>query len=469
MIGGATANGTSGHAMRPSMNALFKSAGVLVAAAVAVVAAALPATAATGSPLSPDNACSNPILAQNATGWAVSFGGNGSRVAVADHSAAKFAFQVTTTASVSIMTLPAVAVAAGQKWTFAADSQVTGGGRVTLAVDFYSATSRRLAHVTGSATNAGTAWTRATLATTAPATAARAVVSQTATLTRGARWSGTACDYARATTTPPTTTTTTPPATTTTTTTTPPPTTTATTTTTTTTTATTTVPPTTTTPPPPPSPGDGTQAATVLGWGTPVDGDEFTGTALDTSRWGVYDGPGHNGNGKRRPSQIAVANGVMTMSGTADGTTGGMEFKRDRLYGRWETRMQVPPGDSRYHPVLILWPEAEDWPVGGEVDYAETAAGSSTVDFFLHYSASNKQTMASKTLDITQWHNYAVEWTSTGIRGYIDGVLWFTDTNPAHLPPRSMHQTIQLDWFPSGATSTRPSAMNVAWMRYYSL
>ena len=207
----------------------------------------------------------------------------------------------------------------------------------------------------------------------------------------------------------------------------------------------------------------------MLGWGAPVDGDEFTGSALDTGRWNAYDGPGHNGNGKRRPSQITVANGVMTMSGTADGTTGGMEFDRGRLYGRWETRMQVPNGDSRYHPVLILWPDAEDWPQGGEVDYAETAAGSSTVDFFLHYSASNKQTMASKTLDISQWHNYAVEWTSTGIRGCIDGTLWFTDTNPAHLPPRSMHQTIQLDWFPSGATSTRPSAMNVAWMRYYAL
>jgi len=453
------------------MNALFKSAGVLVAAAVAVVAAALPATAATGSPLSANNACPNPVLAQNATGWAVTFGGNGARVAVADHSTAKFAFQIATNSPASIMTLPAAAVTAGQKWTFAADSQITGGGRVTLAVDFYSSTSRRLAHVTGSATNAGTAWARATLATTAPATAARAVVSQTATLTRGARWASTACDYAPVTT-PPTTTTKTPTTTPTTTTTTPPPTTTTTTTTPppTTTTTTTTVPPTTTTtPPPPPPPGDGTEAATVLGWGAPVDGDEFAGTALDTSRWGAYDGPGHNGNGKRRPSQITVANGVMTMSGSADGTTGGMEFKRDRLYGRWETRMQVPAGDSRYHTVLILWPEAEDWPVGGEVDYAETAAGSSTVDFFLHYSASNKQTMASRTIDITQWHNYAVEWTSTGIRGYIDGTLWFTDTNPAHLPPRSMHQTIQLDWFPSGATSTRPSAMNVAWMRYYSL
>ena len=60
------ANSPSRHAMRPVMNALFKSAGVLVAATVAVVAAALPATAATGSPLSANNACPNPALAQNA-------------------------------------------------------------------------------------------------------------------------------------------------------------------------------------------------------------------------------------------------------------------------------------------------------------------------------------------------------------------------------------------------------------------
>ena len=107
------------------MNALFKSAGVLVAATAAAVATALPATAATGSPLSANNACPNPVLAQNATGWAVTFGGNGSRVAVADHSTAKFAFQIATNSPASIMTLPAAAVTAGQKWTFAADSQIT--------------------------------------------------------------------------------------------------------------------------------------------------------------------------------------------------------------------------------------------------------------------------------------------------------------------------------------------------------
>lgn len=457
------------------MNALLKSAGVLAAAAVGVVVVAVPATASTGSTLSSGDTCANPVLAQNATGWGVSSGGTGSRVAITDHAAARFAYRVATSSRAPVMTLPAPAVTAGQKLTFAVDSQISSGGKVSVAVDFYNSRSFRVAHVTGTPVNVGSAtWGRASLSTTVPSGAVRAVVSQTATLTRGAQWSSTACDYAPTVVTPPTSPTTTRPTTTrpttTTMTTTAPP---ATTTTRTTPPTMTTTPPTTTTTPPtttpPPGPDDGAQAATALGWGTPIDGDEFDGAALDTTKWSPYNSPGHGGNGLRRPSQITVSGGVMTMSGTADGTTGGMEFMPGRLYGRWETRMQVPRGDSRYHPVLILWPDAEDWPAGGEVDYAEMTCASTSVDFFLHYSSSNKQTNASKALDITQWHNYAVEWTSTGIRGYIDGVLTFTDTTVSHLPPRAMHQTMQLDWFPNGSTPSTPSSMNVAWTRYYAV
>jgi hypothetical protein len=197
-----------------------------------------------------------------------------------------------------------------------------------------------------------------------------------------------------------------------------------------------------------------------------VDGDEFA--TLNTAKWGLYDSPGHGGNGLRRPSQISVANGVLTIAGTSTGTTGGMSMSPGRKYGRWETRMQVPKGDYRYHPVALLWPDAENWPVGGEVDYAETTAAASDVDFFLHYSAQNRTRNASKVLDLTQWHNYAVEWTATGIRGYIDGVQFFSDTTPAELPPGPMHQTLQLDWFPNGSTPTTPSQMNVAWVRVYN-
>ena len=68
--------------------------------------------------------------------------------------------------------------------------------------------------------------------------------------------------------------------------------------------------------------------------------------------------------------------------------------------------------------------------------------------------------------DTTQWHNYAVEWTPTGITGYIDGVQAFRDTDTAHLPSGSMHQTVQLDWFPDG-TATKVSTMSVDWVRVY--
>ena len=88
--------------------------------------------------------------------------------------------------------------------------------------------------------------------------------------------------------------------------------------------------------------------------------------------------------------------------------------------------------------------------------------------FFQHYSCQNRQTYAKKAVDATQWHNYAVEWTSKGIVGYMDGVEWFRDTDPAHLPPGSMHQTIQLDWFPDGST-TRTSSMQVDWVRVYDV
>jgi hypothetical protein len=40
--------------------------------------------------------------------------------------------------------------------------------------------------------------------------------------------------------------------------------------------------------------------------------------------------------------------------------------------------------------------------------------------------------------------------------GTADGITG--GSNLSHLPPGAMHQTIQLDWFPSGATATTPSS-----------
>lgn len=216
---------------------------------------------------------------------------------------------------------------------------------------------------------------------------------------------------------------------------------------------------------------DGVQAAVLRGWGRVVAGDEFSYVgAPDPQKWKLYDGLGHAGKGIRSPKAWNVANGVATVSGNVSGTTGGMSATfAQQKYGRWETRMKTSVRDPKYHPVVLLWPNGNTSPNCAEVDYAEALTETTMVKFALHYACAGPysyQTRAARTIDVTQWHNYAVQWTSTGITGYIDGILWFSDTNPAHLPTVGMHQTLQLDWFPNG-TATKPTQMQVDWVRVY--
>ena len=220
-------------------------------------------------------------------------------------------------------------------------------------------------------------------------------------------------------------------------------------------------------PTPTPS-GDGTTAAAKFNWGTPISGDEFNYTGPpDANKWNVYNSPGHSGNGIRSPQQVTVDGSKMVINGSADGTTAGMGARLgSQKYGRWEVRA-AGSGDNEYHMVSILWPDSENWPCDGEIDYAETSGGWKNIKFFHHYSCDNKQTSASNSLDVSQFHNYAVDWSPNGIIGYVDGVQWFRDTDPAHQPPGSMHQTLQLDWFPD-STANGTAEMRVDWVRVYA-
>ncbi|MFT4029248.1 MAG: glycoside hydrolase family 16 protein [Protaetiibacter sp.] len=214
--------------------------------------------------------------------------------------------------------------------------------------------------------------------------------------------------------------------------------------------------------------GDSASAAVRYGWGTVAGGDEFAYTgAPSSSNWSVYDSVGHAGNGVRSPSAFSVSGGVVRVSGDANGTTGGMAARFDSsTYGKWEVRMRVSQRDPKYHPVLLLWPNSNSWPCDGEVDFAEGWAATDVVNFVLISGCEKTVTRTNQTIDQTAWHNYAVEWNSTTMIGYIDGVEFFRDTTASHLPPGPMHLCIQLDWFPDGS-ATSPSWMEVDWVRFY--
>ncbi|MCO1656008.1 glycoside hydrolase family 16 protein [Pseudonocardia humida] len=217
--------------------------------------------------------------------------------------------------------------------------------------------------------------------------------------------------------------------------------------------------------------GDDTSAAKLLGWGEPVYTETFDGELGD--EWQLYDGVGHGDNGRRSPEAISVDDGLLTITGDTEGTTGGMALDIGQMYGRWEGRVQAPPTDETYNALLLLWPDAEDWPEGGEVDFMEmTDPTRQKTKFFLHYSEDDLKIEGEVVADATQWRNWAVEWTPEHIVAYLDGKEWFRTEQTDALPPRPMHLTIQLDWFPEQGdedptNDVENSQMHVDWIRQY--
>jgi hypothetical protein len=134
--------------------------------------------------------------------------------------------------------------------------------------------------------------------------------------------------------------------------------------------------------------------------------------------------------------------------------------------------VRAPAGDPTYNALLLLWPDAENYPVGGEIDFMEMTDNTrQSTDLFLHYGAEDSQVHGEVKIDATQWHNWAVEWTPQGVTTYVDGKRWYHTADTSILPPGPMHLCIQLDWFPGEGHGggVRPSEMQVDWVRQYAV
>lgn len=211
----------------------------------------------------------------------------------------------------------------------------------------------------------------------------------------------------------------------------------------------------------------GATAADAQGWGIPNRTDDFTGPGVSDA-WYVYDGSGHANNGRRTPAAISVGESVLTITGDAAGNSAGMAWKQGQMYGRWEVCARSPQGSANYHPVLLLWPDAEDWPIGGEIDFMEIwDASRQKVDIALHYDVDDKRDIGVIDIDATQWHSWAIEWTPERITAYVDGREWWHSTDTAKFPPRPMHLCIQLDNF--GGDVSQGGQMQVDWAQRYGL
>jgi beta-glucanase (GH16 family) len=195
------------------------------------------------------------------------------------------------------------------------------------------------------------------------------------------------------------------------------------------------------------------------GW-TLVWSDEFnagSGTGADTTKWNLVNKGDGFGNNElefytnRTENAYHDGNGFLVIKAIKESymgreyTSARLESngKFERLYGRFEARMQLPRGQGIWPAFWMLGNDigTVSWPNCGEIDIMENIGKEPTmVHGSLHgpgYSGGNplgqSYTLPNGQKFADGFHVFAVEWELNVVRFYVDDTLYGTKT-PADTP-----------------------------------
>jgi ABC-type phosphate transport system substrate-binding protein len=196
---------------------------------------------------------------------------------------------------------------------------------------------------------------------------------------------------------------------------------------------------------------------------------DFTGSSLPRG-WSAYSGtPSGDPGGQFGSAHAVVGAGMLSLNTWEDPAynnewvTGGVcDCGNSPTYGAFFVRSRVT--GSGPTSVELLYPNS-GWPP--EVDFYETAGGTSQNVATVHWGSSNSQYHSYANADLTQWHTWGVIWTATSITYTLDGQVFDTVTDSeAQLPNVPMHLALQQQtWCASGwACPTVPASMQVDWV-----
>jgi hypothetical protein len=118
-------------------------------------------------------------------------------------------------------------------------------------------------------------------------------------------------------------------------------------------------------------------------------------------------------------------------------------YLRTLLYGRYVVRARWDPLSS-YHISFLLWPDSNQWPRDGEIDYPEANMASSDVSAFMHWqngTSGRDQDAYDVHIDPQQWHTYEIDWLPSSVSFYLDGQRIGTSTT--NVPDTPMHWVLQ--------------------------
>lgn len=166
--------------------------------------------------------------------------------------------------------------------------------------------------------------------------------------------------------------------------------------------------------------------------------DEFSGTALDGSKWnpnwlgcsGCVTPPVNSAEeAAYSPSQVSVGGGYLHLKAIQQSTTvNGKTYpyvsglvesngKAQFTYGAFEARIYTPASGTQIANWPAFWTDGQNWPADGEMDVMEGLSGSACYHF--HSSAGGPGGCAPGSY--TGWHTYGAEWKQGAVTYYYDG------------------------------------------------
>ena len=180
--------------------------------------------------------------------------------------------------------------------------------------------------------------------------------------------------------------------------------------------------------------------------GTLLFADEFSGSAVDRTRWTLYTGEVYNSELQeyvddsvnayiaRGAEAAGASDGALVITARRrageTGRPGRAEFTSARLHGRQlhrfgtvAARIKLPAGTGLWPAFWLLG--AGDWPAHGEIDVMENVGDPTWVSVALHgpgYSGNTPLTQrwTLPGSDVTAWPEYAVTWTADSVVFRVD-------------------------------------------------
>lgn len=176
--------------------------------------------------------------------------------------------------------------------------------------------------------------------------------------------------------------------------------------------------------------------------------DEFDSGDRPGAEWSYETGGGGWGNNElqhyvnvmKDKEQLAVVkDGILSIiAKKIDGTVYSIRMNTTKswTYGYFEARLKLPVGKGTWPAFWMMPKNFNSWPDDGEIDIMEHVGYranwiSSSVHCKAYYHSIGTQKTSEKYISTAQsdFHVYAVEWTEDYIKGFVDGVNYFTFTN----------------------------------------